>query len=118
MAFHRNGSGPAAGFCAVRFHHADDGNMIAIVFPPEARRASGEPDWLAFERGEVDVPLIAVLNVDRLPDVGPGNTWRSGRYASALYRAIDEWETKLAEDEGIERWAVLARRTTAGRATR
>jgi hypothetical protein len=63
----------------------------------------GEADWRAYERGEVDEPHIAVLNVDRLPNVGQGNKWRSGNYAPALYRAIDEWYSKLAEEDGAKR---------------
>jgi len=54
--YHRNGVS-GEGFYVVRFS-CSEGNMMAIVFPPEETDEDGEPKWID---GEFHNPCVAVF---------------------------------------------------------
>ena len=76
IAYHRNGVS-GEGFHAVIFDGAaDEGRMVAFVFPSPFH--------------------VAVVNVDKLADPAIGvtfgeNSWRGDRYERELREAIKEW---------------------------
>ena len=84
---HRNGVGGEP-FYAVRFTDAEEGAMLAVVFPP-GPDDDGDASWkLDWSKGN---PRVAVFKESLLPDITFGiNSWRGDRYASALYEAIEQ----------------------------
>jgi hypothetical protein len=90
LNYHRNG-GSGEPFFAVRFSYIENGErhtMLGIVFLPEmSLNEDGERDFDALAT-EFHNPQVAVLDLNRLPNVGFGNEWRGDRFAPALYEAI------------------------------
>jgi hypothetical protein len=94
VSHHRNGVGGEP-FYVVRFEDHTKGESrdrkIGVVFDyiPNTYRAA-EPGLFPDPPFN---PRVAVLSLDRLPDISFGiNSWRGDNYADMLYQAIDEWE--------------------------
>ena len=82
VEYHLNGVA-GEGFYAIRFTDAEEGAMLAVVFPQYKGDGYEELDYGAN-------PRVAVFKESRLPDVTFGvNSWRGDRYATDLYRAIE-----------------------------
>jgi hypothetical protein len=82
IEYHRNGIS-GVGFYACRFTCPENGEMLATVFLPQ------DENLRLAAAGEFFEPMVAVYQVEQLPDVTFGvNSWRGDNYADALYEEI------------------------------
>jgi hypothetical protein len=120
--YHRNGVSGEGFYTAHFTEHSSDHpggkrDFIATVFPPdpytedESEYLRGEPNW-----DKPHNPRVAVLAVDKLPDVRfIHNSWRGDNFAPALYAAIKERHQPTEPPQPRERdWCDACKDDPAG----